>query len=258
MGHDAVEALCAGDDPAHGLGRLLAAGCWLLAWMLIVGLSRGMPPMSGTMGMPLGMFLAAWTLMMVAMMGPSLGPMLSRYLAAACRRTHGPRLVVRAGVFALSYLLVWAAVGLPVFGLASLQGYLASAVPGAALEAEAMLLATAGCYQLTPVQAHCLAACNLHLGGHPSLTSTPDSYQDVRAGTCHGLDCIGACGGCMLALAAIGLMNVGWMVVFTLVVFAEKVWRSGDLRALIVGVGLLLLGILSGIEPGLIQSLSSA
>ncbi|MGO8947466.1 MAG: DUF2182 domain-containing protein [Ktedonobacterales bacterium] len=241
--------------------RTAWAGSWLvavLAWMPTVRLSRGMPPMSGTMGMPLGTFLAAWTLMMVAMMGPSLGPMLSRYLATACQRTHGPRLVVRAGVFALSYLLVWAAVGLPVFGLAWLQGYLASTVPGAALEAEAMLLATAGCYQLTPVQVHCLAACNVHLGGHPPLPSTLDSYQDVRAGACHGLDCIGACGGCMLALVAIGLMNLGWMVVFTLVVFAEKVWRSGDRLALVVGLGLLLLGILAGIEPGLMQNLASA
>ena len=68
--------------------RMAWAGSWLLAvlaWMPTVRLSLGMPPMLGTMGMPLGTFLAAWTLMMVAMMGPSLGPMLSRYLATACQ-----------------------------------------------------------------------------------------------------------------------------------------------------------------------------
>ena len=60
----------------------------------------------------------------------------------------------------------------------------------------------------------------------------------------------------MLALVSIGLMNLGWIVVFTLVVFAEKIWRSGDRLALVAGLGLLLLGILAGIEAGLIQSLS--
>lgn len=241
--------------------RVAWVGSWLLAvlaWLPTVQLSRGMPSTPGTMGMPLSSFLAYWTLMMVAMMGPSLGSMLSLYLATARQRTHESLLVVRAGVFMLSYLLVWAAVGLPVFGLAALQGYLASAVPGAGVEAGAMLLVAAGCYQLTPIQARYLAACNRHLGGHPRCPTAPDSLQDVRAGVAHGLDCLGACGGCMLALVVVGLMSLGWMVALTLTVFAEKVWRSGDRLALVVGFGLLLLGILAGVEPRVIQGLFSS
>ena len=42
------------------------------------------------------------------------------------------------------------------------------------------------------------------------------------------------------------------MVAITLIVWVEKVWRYGDHAAVVVGVGLMLLGILTAVDPQLI------
>jgi predicted metal-binding membrane protein len=51
---------------------------------------------------------------------------------------------------------------------------------------------------------------------------------------------------------AVGLMNIPWMVALTLFVSVEKIWRYGDHLALVVGFGLVLLGILTAVNPRLI------
>jgi predicted metal-binding membrane protein len=242
-------------SPLEAPQRIIWAGNLLLAvlaWIPTIQHSRSMPSIPGTMGMPLGSFLVFWTLMMVAMMGPSLAPIAALHLETAHLRTHGPHLVARVGTFAMSYLLVWTAVGLPIFGLAGLEGHFASTAPPLARAAGAMVLVVAGFYQLTPLQARCLASCNRHLCGQARLQHARDPLQSVTAGLAHGVDCLGACGGCMLAFVAVGLMNLPWMVAITLIVWVEKVWRYGAELALVVGVGLVLLGILTPVDPRLI------
>ena len=231
------------------VGSLLLA---VLAWIPTIQQSRGMWSIPGTMGMPLGAFLVFWTLMMVAMMGPSVAPIASLHLEIARLRTHGPHLVAHVGAFVTGYLLVWTAFGLPIFGLAGLEGHFATTAPPVASAAAAGVLVVAGFYQLTPLRARCLASCNQHLGAHAHLPIARYPLQTVRAGLAHGMDCLGACGGCMLAFVAVGLMNLPWMVALTLIVLVEKVWRYGDHLAVVVGVGLVLLGILTAVDPRLI------
>jgi predicted metal-binding membrane protein len=133
-----------------------------------------------------------------------------------------------------------------------LEGHFAATSPAVANAAAAAVLVVAGFYQLTPLRARCLASCNQHLGAHAHLRMACDSLQTVRAGLAHGMDCLGACGGCMLALVAVGLMNIPWMVALTLIVLLEKVWRYGDHLAKVVGVGLVLVGILTAVGPRII------
>src|SRR5258706_2338372 len=234
------------------VGSVLLA---LLAWIPTVQQSRGMWSIPGTMGMPLGAFLVFWMLMIVAMMGPSLAPIASLHLEATRLRARGPHLVACGGAFVLGYLLVWTAFGFPIFGLAALEERLAGAAPPVTVAVGATILVAAGVYQLTPLQARRLASCNLHLGAQAHLPHAQGAAQDVRAGLAHGVDCLGACGGCMLALVAVGLMNLPWMVALTLIVLVEKVWRHGDHLAVIVGLGLVLLGILAAADPHLIRGL---
>lgn len=220
----------------------------LLAWIPTVQQSRSMPSVLGTMGMPLGSFLVFWTLMIVAMMGPSLAPIASLHVETArlhMHETHGPPLIACGGAFVLGYLLVWFAFGLPIFGLAVLEGQAASTAPPVALAAGPLILVMAGFYQLTPLQARCLASCNRHLGAQAHLPNVRYLLQDSKVGLAHGMDCVGACGGCMLVFVAVGLMNLPWMIAITLIVLVEKVWRYGHQVAVVVGVGLLLLGILT-------------
>jgi predicted metal-binding membrane protein len=254
-----LAATPAAATPAAATPWMVWAGSMLLAvlaWIPTVQQSRGMWTIPGTMGMPLGSFLIFWTLMMVAMMGPSVVPIVLLHLETVRLRTRGLPLVARVGAFALSYLLVWSAAGLPIFGLAVLEGYAASTAPPVASAAGALILVAAGLYQMTPLQARRLASCNRHLGAQahhlPNSPHTHSLLRDVSAGVAHGLDCLGACGGCMLALVAVGLMNLPWMVAISLIVLVEKVWRYGDRVAVVVGAGLILLGILTAADPQLI------
>ena len=57
----------------------------------------------------------------------------------------------------------------------------------------------------------------------------------------------------MLIFVAVGLMNLPWMIAITLIVSVEKVWRYGHHVAAVVGIGLLLLGILTAVDPRLIS-----
>lgn len=202
--------------------------------------------------MPLGAFLVFWTLMMVAMMGPSLAPIASLHLETARLRTHRPYLVAQVGTFVMGYFLVWTAFGLPIFGLAGLEGHFATTAPPVASATGAGVLMVAGFYQLTPLRTRCLASCNPHLGAHVHLPSVRYPLQTVSAGVTHGMECLGACGGCMLAFVVVGLMNIPWMVALTLIVVVEKIWRYGNHLAVVVGVGLVLLGILTAVDPRLI------
>src|ERR1700748_65464 len=89
------------------------------AWAATVALARGMAGMTGTMGLGLVVFVPAWTLMMAAMMLPSVTPVSTLY----ARTFQGTRAARIAGLVA-GYLAVWAAAGLPAFGLAWLAGWL--------------------------------------------------------------------------------------------------------------------------------------
>jgi hypothetical protein len=87
---------------------ILAAG----AWAATVVLARGMAGMTGPMGLGLAVFVPVWTLMMAAMMLPSVTPTASLY-AKTVQTNRMPRI---AGLVA-GYLAVWAAAGVPAYGL---------------------------------------------------------------------------------------------------------------------------------------------
>jgi predicted metal-binding membrane protein len=65
----------------------------------------------------------------------------------------------------------------------------------------------------------------------------------LRMGIVHGLYCLGCCWALFAVLVAAGVMSLAWMLLLTLVVFAEKVLPGGQRLSQVVGVVLLLLGI---------------
>jgi predicted metal-binding membrane protein len=195
--------------------------------------------MYGTMGMAPGPFLFFWTLMMAAMMFPALAPIVSIQFEILHRQT--PDLVSRSlclGLFLLGYLCVWFLFGLPVFFLCVLADRLVLYMPTGGIVFGALLLIMAGLYQITPLKQHCLSHCNPTIGqqmGCTLVASSPKSLSAARSGLLHGLFCLGCCGHLMLILVAVGLMNLSWMVVITLLIFLEKVWHRGPLLSLFLG-----------------------
>jgi predicted metal-binding membrane protein len=220
------------------------------AWVATVMLARGMSGMTGTMGLGLAGFVGVWTLMMAAMMLPSVAPTASMYA-----RTVRSNRTVRLAGLVTGYLAVWAAAGLPAYGLAWLGGWLTGAHPAVAHGAGVAVFAACGLYQLTPVKDRCLAHCRSPLGLLLHYASYRGRLRDLRVGVHNGAYCLACCWGLMLILIAAGVMNVAVMVGLAALVLVEKLWRWGPAAGRVAGVAALALAVatiwLPWLAPGL-------
>ena len=108
-------------------------------------------------------------------------------------------------------------------------------------------LTLAGLYQFTPLKQHGLRYCR-----SPSAFLRLHWREDwessaLAMGMSHGLYCLVCCWALFsVMVAAGGMMSVAWMLVMTLVVFAEKVLPQGQGISIAVAVGLIVLGLLVG------------
>jgi predicted metal-binding membrane protein len=136
-----------------------------------------------------GSFLVLWVAMMAAMMLPGAAPAALRY-AGAVRRVDA---VV---VFVGSYLAVWAAFGVAVFGVYRPHGPLAAGAVAIA----------AGLYEFTPLKQTFRRRCR----------------EDAGSGFEFGLCCVGSSIGLMVMLAALGIMSLTWMIVIAVLVIVQK------------------------------------
>jgi predicted metal-binding membrane protein len=226
---------------------LLAAAT---TWIAVVAIWHHMGAMPGTMGLGVAAFVGLWTLMMAAMMLPSVVPFASFYT-----RTFGDRRERRLVAFAAGYLLVWAAVGLPVFGLAWIADRLVTAHPGAATALAALIFLVCGLYQLTPLKDRCLAHCHSPLAFTLKHSAHRGRGRDLRAGASHGGFCVGCCWAIMLLLVAFGLMNVLAMLIVAAVVLVEKTWRWGGGVARAFGVASIVLALVVIVHPAIAPGL---
>lgn len=229
-------------------GLLLVAAA--AAWVWVVTRWGGMQAMPGTMGLGLPAFLVAWTLMMAAMMLPA-----TALVATLYARTITAHRASRMVVFTVAYLLVWAAAGLPGYGLAVGLGRAASLPAAAGTAVAAAVFAVSGVYQLTPLKDRCLARCRSPIGLMLRYASYPGPSRDLRAGAHHGAFCLGCCWSLMLLLAAFGVMNLWAMVVLASVITTEKLAPIGRLVARVVGIASIALAVavfwIPALAPGL-------
>jgi predicted metal-binding membrane protein len=238
----------AGADRNAGLGEVWAAvrrrlGLVVLllalaglAWWSTADRMAGMDAGPGTDLGALGWFLGAWVVMMAAMMFPSMAPTAALYARMTRRRGLDQPLL-----FTAAYLLVWGAVGLLAYGVfelgRSLFGGALAWHAGGRWVAGGVLALTA-VYELTPLKNACLAHCRSPLG------SLLGHWRDGRRGALemgsrHAVWCLGCCGGLMVALFALGVMSLTWMVLVAALIALEKTlpWR----RTLTWGIAGLLL-----------------
>jgi predicted metal-binding membrane protein len=206
--------------------------------------------MTGTMGLGLAAFVPVWTLMMAAMMLPSVTPTATLY-AKTLRRDRAARI---AGLVA-GYLAVWAAAGLPAFGLAWLAGRLTGTDPSAAHVLAVAVFAVCGIYQLSGLKDRCLARCRSPLGLLLHYGSYRGRLRDLRVGAHHGGYCLGCCWALMVILVTVGVMNVAAMVGLASVVLVEKVSPWGPAVSRLAGAAALALAVatiwLPWLAPGL-------
>jgi predicted metal-binding membrane protein len=219
-----------------------------MAGMAMAGASAGGRSVGGA-----ALFVGVWTVMMAAMMLPSAAPMILIFAGAQAKRGRSGA-TVRTCVFIAGYLLVWAAAGAAVYVAvqAVSEAALRLGLTGRARWAPIALgvtIAAAGLYQLTPLKRICLAHCR------SPFAFVAEHWREGLAGALamglrHGAWCLGCCWALFAVLAAAGAMSLAWMLLLTLVVFAEKVLPHGRAAAVAAGVALLVFGAVVSLGAG--------
>jgi predicted metal-binding membrane protein len=193
-----------------------------------------------------GSFLQAavmWQVMMVAMMMPVAAPWLrAAFTLAGAHSTYAR--FHQSAVFAGGYVFVWTLYSVLAAGtqvalrsthLLGDEGALPRPLAGTVLIA-------AGLFQLSPLKHACLRHCRNPLtyfithwrSGSPSL---------FRMGLSHGMYCVACCWALMATAFALGVMNLVWMSILMLAVFAEQRLPWGTSIATSVGVGCIAWGL---------------
>jgi predicted metal-binding membrane protein len=212
----------------------IAGGCWALTVIRMRGMDMG----PGTDLGELGWFAGVWVTMMAAMMLPSLSPM----AIASSREAESGRVgsIARTVAFAAGYLLAWVAFGVLAYAVVdavdSLDlGFLAWSRTGQFLAGVVIL--GAALYELTTVKVRCLRHCR-----EPGLLRRRKGpIGAVRMGIEQGAFCVGCSGALMVALFALGVMSIAWMLLIAALVAIEKLlpWT-----AITIGTTVLVLALL--------------
>ena len=183
-------------------------------------------------------FLLGWLLMMAAMMLPSVAPLVLLYATQ-----HRPAALV-AG-----YLVVWLAIGVPVYALHRAVDLMEVPAP-----AVAAVLVAAGVYQLTPLKRACLTRCRSAV----SFLMLRWGRGPLRLGAEHGAYCVGCCWGLMTVLVVAGAMQLAWAAAIALVVFVEKVLPPARWVDVATAGGLVALGVAVAVDPDLAMLLNGS
>jgi predicted metal-binding membrane protein len=153
--------------------------------------------------------------------------------------------------FAATYVAMWCAIGFA--GAAATE--LAPSTTSLGLvgtQVTALTLAAAAVYQLTAAKRSCLIRCRSPLGWMLR------NWRDGRVGAMlMGLRysgwCAGCCIGLLVALLAVGVMNVVWMIAVMFVILAEKVSPIGHRASSASSAGLFALATAFALDPQLVQ-----
>ena len=198
-------------------------------------------------------FLIAWGVMMTAMMLPSATPMIALYGAVRRNLSQTGQAGIPTPLFALVYLVLWLATGIPVYIASAAIDAAAGTYPAVAdllPYVLALTLVVAGIYQFSPLKRACLHVCASPLSF--LLGRWRGGYLGTfKMGLEHAANCIGCCWGLMVVLVAAGAMSLPWVLSIAAVVFAEKIAPRGEWMARIVGGLLIVLGLLVAVQPGL-------
>lgn len=220
---------------------------------MVSGLAQVGRRMPNDMAIPV--FLAMWVGMMVAMMFPTVAPMVLTHRAIARRRGDG---MLSTVAFGAGYLAVWSAIGVvPLAAFLGFRNLAENAATSRWLPTLAgAILAGSGLYQFTRWKTTCLKACRSPIQFVLTHDFGGGARSAARAGVSHGAFCMGCCWALMGVLVVVGLMNLPWMGVLTLVFLAEKNWHHGVGLSRVAGIALVALGLAVIAHPSLLGSLS--
>ena len=203
-----------------------AAVATLAAWAAFARMALVTPHHHDATGRAFLASVVMWQAMVVAMMTPTVLPWIAAY-ATLVAPADGSRNWRAIGAFTGGYFAVWLAysagaawlqMGLARAGL--LMGDRVSTTLGA------LVLVSAGAFQFVPLKGACLAHCRNPLSYFLARWRN-GPIGGFRLGVSHGAYCLGCCWLVMLTALAMGVMNLAWMAVLTVVVALEQVAPAG-------------------------------
>jgi predicted metal-binding membrane protein len=225
---------------------LCAAVATLAAWRWLAGAS--LVALHHGSGAAYGFLYAVvmWQVMVVAMMTPTALPWITAFARLS---TPGP-LTARSGwasgptiAFTAGYFLIWLGYSIAAALLQLLvqeAGWMIADRPTTLFAA--MVLIGSGVSQFLPLKQACLSHCR-----NP-LTYFLANWRNgpiggLRMGVVHGAYCLGCCWLVMLSGFALGVMNLAWMAVLTVVLCVEQLAPGGARLGRAFGAGLALWGL---------------
>jgi predicted metal-binding membrane protein len=198
----------------------LAAASWVVTLRQMSGMDMGVATDLG----PFPYFTALWVSMMAAMMLPGAAPAVVKRVQASGRLRAAP-------LFLVSYIAVWALVGLVAYVLYRPHSTWAAGVA----------VIAAGGYELTPLKRHCRRRCR----------------ETARSGLEFGRYCLGSSIGLMLMLVVLGPMSVTWMAVIAVLILAQKLLAPRPAIEVPLALAIVAFGILIIVDPSSVPGLTA-
>jgi len=186
-----------------------------------------------------------WWVMMFGMMLPSAAPLLLLFARMMRKEKNKGAPYVPTGVFALGYVIMWAAFSAIATGAQwglEASGLLSGIMVGTSAVLGAGLLIAAGVWQLTPWKNACLRHCRSPIG-FLSAHWRPGRTGAFRMGLVHGAFCLGCCWFLMALLFYGGVMNLYWIIGLALYILIEKLLPAGTRIGQLTGVVLIAWGV---------------
>lgn len=227
----------------------------LFAWVVMLVVMADMDHGPGTPLHDFPTFLIGWVTMLTAMMLPSevlyvrVFATLLKVGAKDAPEGRGRFLLVT--LFIAGYGLAWLAYGVIAFVLDAIVRVCAFEFfawdKGGPLLAGSVLL-LAGIYQVSPLKTACLTHCRSPLSFFTRNWRT-GCFGSLHMGLSHGLVCVTCCWALMAVMFAVGVMNLIWMGLLTIIMFAEKVLPLWNRLSALLAISLFATGIWIAVAP---------
>lgn len=228
----------------------------IVGWITALIMMRGMDQGPGTPLHNFPTFLMGWIIMLTAMMLPSEMIYVKVYttiLKGKITLQQGKSgLAIPLICFLAGYGIAWILYGTLAFILDALIRMSAFEFINWNQEGPRIagsILFLAGLYQVSSLKYACLTHCRSPFSffAHHWRIGILGSLQ---MGVLHGLICVACCWALMAVMFAVGAMNLAWMGVLTLLMFAEKIVPFGQKLTLPIAIFLWVMGGWIAVTPG--------